>query len=179
MTGGKGSKVEETKVDVVPYDPNWPSFFESESARLKTLLPRAIGIEHFGSTAVPGMAAKPTVDILVGTSSGSPPPQDEIEALAKEGYEFLGEDGRRPGRWFFRKRGSTNFNLSFVPMNSDLWTNNLLLRDYLRSDPSAAREYAQVKRAAAAASPHSLLSYQDHKREYVQQLLHRAEIGET
>jgi GrpB-like predicted nucleotidyltransferase (UPF0157 family) len=64
--------------------------------------------------------------------------------------------------------------LSFVPLNSALWQDNLVLRDYLRSHPLEVHEYAEIKRRAVEASPSSLLGYQDFKREFMQGLKARA-----
>ncbi|MFP3381337.1 GrpB family protein, partial [Bacillus sp. SIMBA_069] len=82
------------------------------------------GIEHFGSTAVPGLPAKPIVDILVGACEGSGP-DAAINGLARLGYEYLGEDGRRPGRYFWRKRGADAFNVSVVEYRGLLWQTNI------------------------------------------------------
>ena len=131
-------------------------------------------IEHFGSTAVPGSIAKPIIDILVATIDGLPPTEAQIEALGTEGYVYLGEDGRRPGRWFWRKRGPMDFNLSLVPFESDLWRDNLIVRNYLRMHPEDVQQYAMTKREAVRASPNSLLGYQEHKRSYMH-VMHRPE----
>src|SRR5262245_11551282 len=168
--------VEERSVRVVHYDPSWPRLYAFEAPVVaKAFGNRAVELEHFGSTAVPGLDAKPIVDILAGSSEPSPPDQSQIEALLVEGYVFLGEDGRRPGRWFWRKRGSAWFNLSLVSLGGDLWKNNLLVRDFLRAHADEARAYAEVKREAVRASPDSLLGYQEHKRDYMQILLSRAQ----
>jgi len=165
------STVEESQVRVVPYHSDWLVLYEIEAQRLRTILSGiAVDAQHFGSTAVPGLDAKPNVDILVGVPGGASLTTEQIDALTQHGYEYLGEDGRRPGRVFFRKRGGASFNLSVVPFGSELWQDNVAIRDYLRTHPDEARQYANVKYAAAAKSPHSLLGYQNRKRDFVEKL---------
>jgi len=165
---------EEKWVEVQNYDPSWPQLYETESIDIKQALGNyAVAIEHFGSTAVPGIAAKPIVDVLVGTQS-SEVPQSVIESLEVLSYEYLGEDGRRPGRFFFRKRGNQAFNLSIVPVDGDLWVDNLRTRDFLRSHPTWAQDYSAIKRQAAATSPDSMLGYQDGKRKFIEDMKREA-----
>lgn len=164
------SKVEETDVHVVSYDAEWPKLFEDEAKLLQEALGGGeLSIEHFGSTAVPGLSAKPIVDILIGSKQDSPV-SGHLEKLASLGYEFLGEDGRRPGRYFFRKRGTASFNLSIVPLDSALWQENLMVRDYLRANPEESERYTAVKHQGMAVSSHSLLGYQDSKRDYMEEM---------
>jgi len=166
---------EESWVEVLPSDPIWALWYAEESAPIAAAFaPRAAGIEHFGSTAVAGLAAKPIVDVLVGVTDKGAPIRAELERMETCGYTFLGQDGRRPERWFWRKRGARSFNVSLVPYGGLLWEQNLLLRDYLRGNPEAARRYAQVKRRASELSPQSLRGYQDHKRAFVESLHQQA-----
>jgi GrpB-like predicted nucleotidyltransferase (UPF0157 family) len=161
---------DEAWVEVRPHDTRWAAQYEvAAAAILEQLGDYALGIEHFGSTAVPGLDAKPIVDILIGAVPGcSPAPA--IEALARLGYEYLGEDGRRPGRFFWRSRGTVATNVSVVPFRGELWNANLAVRDFLRSSPNWARRYAEVKHSAAAGSNGSMLEYQDRKRAAVDEL---------
>jgi GrpB-like predicted nucleotidyltransferase (UPF0157 family) len=128
-----------------------------------------VAVTHFGSTSVPGLAAKPIVDIPIGTME-SGVPEVMGDAFHGLGYDCLGEDGRRPGRFFWRKRGVHAFNLSVVPFDGELRTDNLLVRDLLRTHPEWVERYAVVKRDAVAASPGSMLGYQDGKRDFVEDL---------
>lgn len=165
------STVEESQIRVIPYHSDWPVLYQNEAQRLRAILSGiAVDVQHFGSTAVPGLDAKPNVDILVGVPAGASLATEQIDALTQHGYEYLGEDGRRPGRVFFRKRGGASFNLSVVPFGSELWQDNLAIRDYLRTHPGQVRQYAGVKYPAAAQSPHSLLGYQNRKRDFVEKL---------
>jgi GrpB-like predicted nucleotidyltransferase (UPF0157 family) len=161
---------EEPWVQVVPYDGRWAESYQAEAAAIRAALGNYVsGIEHFGSTAVSGLIAKPIVDILVGAQPGSEP-RAAIDGLAGLGYEYLGEDGRRPGRHFWRKRGLCNFNVSAVPYLGVLWESNLAVRDFLRTHPEWVERYGRVKLDGAAVAGTSMLGYQDHKREFVDEL---------
>jgi GrpB-like predicted nucleotidyltransferase (UPF0157 family) len=167
--------IEETCVVVVPHNPEWSRLYTAEAGRIRCAVgPRCSAVEHIGSTAVPDLLAKPIVDILVASIEGSAPSTAQLESLAVLGYVFLGEDRRRPGRWLWRKRAVASFNLSIVPISSDLWQDNLLVRDYLRSHPLEVNQYAEIKRRAADAFPSSLLGYQGFKREFMHGLKERA-----
>jgi GrpB-like predicted nucleotidyltransferase (UPF0157 family) len=128
-------------------------------------------IQHFGSTAVPGLAAKPIVDVLVGIRT-SKLDKGQIAALEGLGYEYLGEAGV-PGRLAFRKRHPTAFNLAVVRWGERLWRDNLALRDYLRANPEDARRYAQHKRDLVNSGVSSLLEYSQSKEALVAELLRR------
>jgi GrpB-like predicted nucleotidyltransferase (UPF0157 family) len=161
---------EEPWVQVVPYDGRWAESYQAESAEIGAALGDYVsGIEHFGSTAVPGLMAKPIIDILIGAQPGSDP-HAAIDALAGLGYEYLGEDGRRPGRHFWRKRGLSNFNVSAVPYLGVLWESNLAVRDFLRTHPVWIERYGRVKLGCAVVAGTSMLGYQDHKRNFVDEL---------
>lgn len=152
---------------------DWPTHFASEQQRLAAalhLVPAAI--EHIGSTAVPGLLAKPTLDLMLGLPS-YPPPATLITALEALGYESLGEAGV-PERHYLRLRTSLSANLHLVLYNGSHWRNNLALRDYLRANPAACARYAQAKQAALAGGATSLLSYSAAKASVVRDLLEQA-----
>jgi GrpB-like predicted nucleotidyltransferase (UPF0157 family) len=161
---------EEGWVEVIPHDDRWILLYQIEAAGIRSALGGyALEIEHFGSTAVPRLVAKPIVDILVGVREGSDP-RPAIDGLARLGYEYLGEDGRRAGRYFWRKRDMGAFNVSVLPHRGELWESNLAVRDFLRVHPGWVDRYGRVKEAAAAVSATSMLGYQDGKREFVDAL---------
>ena len=159
---------------ICDYDPAWAQRFEQE----KAVLLRAVGefiveVEHFGSTAVPELAAKPVVDILVGLQQ-YPMPDEAIHALERIGYEYLGEAGVL-GRLYFRKRNPFAFNLGAVKWGSKLWSDNLLLRDYLRCHSEARHRYEQHKRVTIDVGHNQLLAYSQQKAQLVSDLLKQAE----
>jgi GrpB-like predicted nucleotidyltransferase (UPF0157 family) len=145
-------------IQVVEYDPQWPEYYRSDATELQTALrSRVRGIEHFGSTSVPGLAAKPIIDILVGPVQW-PIASKDRETLESLGYEYLGEAGV-PGREYFRRRAAHDTNVAVVEWESPLWNDNVALRDYLRSHPSVARAYASAKKRIWAGGSQTLLSY--------------------
>jgi len=161
-------QAEDSAVQVVPYDRGWPNQFLVEAADLHRELGDLVaGLEHIGSTAVPGLWAKPIIDIMLGTHSPNPPSQRLIDDLHALGYRYQGEDGRRPGRFIFHKRQGGWCNLSLVPIGSHLWDDNLNVRDYLAAHPEVATTYSAVKRRVAALNTGSPQGYQDGKRAFV------------
>ncbi|HZB34957.1 MAG TPA: GrpB family protein [Gaiellaceae bacterium] len=136
------------RVELSDHDPSWGSLFETERAKLIRVFDRrAVAIEHIGSTSVPGLSAKPIVDILVGL--GELELTDvQIAGMQELGYEYLGEHGL-PGRLFFRKQPHT-YNVHVVEHGGDHWERQLTFRDALRSDPEERRRYEEFKRRLAA-----------------------------
>lgn len=158
-------------VEVVEFRPEWAALFAFEAEALRGVLAMS-AIEHIGSTAVPGLAAKPVIDIQVGVA-GPPDAQRVGGPLAALGYEGLGEAGV-PGRLYFRRRGAVAYNVHIVELGGSHWRANLAVRNYLRAHPFEAAEYAARKRQILAAGARTLLAYSDHKAELVDQLVRRA-----
>lgn len=130
------------KIEVVPYDSVWPQMFEEEAARIKQALgDTCIAIHHVGATAVPGLCAKPKIDIIAVVKEG----ELSIPSLEKIGYEYRGEFNI-PFRFGFSKRPSLpNINLHVYEEGNPEVELNLLFRDYLRAHPEALEEYAALK----------------------------------
>jgi len=136
-------------VVLVEYDSAWPRLYEKESERIRAAIGDAVvAIEHIGSTAVPGLAAKPVIDVLVGLQALHLT-REQIEAMASLGYEYLGEYGIS-GRLFFRKGRPRSHHVHAVLHASHLWDRHLAFRDYLRARPDEAKDYAVFKQALAA-----------------------------
>jgi GrpB-like predicted nucleotidyltransferase (UPF0157 family) len=127
-------------------------------------------VEHVGSTAVPGLAAKPVIDILVGVRAGRR--TAVAQRLAATGWTYLGEAGVT-GREYLRRRVGQHANIHVVDRPSALWGDNLLLRDYLRRDEAARLRYAEAKREAAQPGTR-LLDYSQRKAPAVAALLTEA-----
>jgi GrpB-like predicted nucleotidyltransferase (UPF0157 family) len=152
------------------YDDRWELYYESERDRiLAATSDIVVGIEHFGSTSVPGMVAKPIIDILVVVRNFTLSSED-IERLRRLGYEGFGEAGVA-GRLYFRKRSAQSYNLAIVEWGKDHWNNNLTLRDYLRSHPEVAACYAAHKRQIYENGDKTLLAYSDEKAGIMRELL--------
>jgi len=165
----------EAPIHIVPYDALWPATFETERA----LLAGAIGewlagpIEHIGSTAVPGLAAKPVIDIMAAVESldASRP---ALAALEPHGYCHA------PYRadvmhWLCKPSPAfRTHHLHLVPLHSRLWIERLAFRDHLRAHPDVAREYAALKTRLADAHRFDRERYTDAKAPFVQRVLDEA-----
>ncbi|MGB3633484.1 MAG: GrpB family protein [Rubrobacteraceae bacterium] len=135
------------------YDSSWPARFEEERVRIEEVIGRWMsGIEHVGSTAVPGLDAKPVIDVMVGL--GSMADADRcVEPLISLGYSYW-EEGVEPYHRLFAKFVDAGWtarthNLHLVETGGWYWKERLLFRDQLRGDPDTAREYARLKRELA------------------------------
>lgn len=159
-------------IQVVAYDPRWPARFERERA----LLAEAIGpwagggIHHVGSTAVPGLEAKPTIDILVGVGDLESA-RECFEPLAELGYlyaPYLPEEMH----WFCKPSPSRReFHLHLVPADSRRFRDELAFRDRLRDSPEVAREYAELKKSLAARFRTDREGYTEGKSDFVARVL--------
>jgi ribonuclease-3 len=153
-------------VTLAEHDPRWPLLASDELGRIRGALPEAL-VEHVGSTAVPGMVAKPIIDLLVGVRELPP-------SLRLPDYEAWGEVGV-PGRLYFRRRQNGQaFNAQVVVQGGPLWTDALLLRDFLAAHPEEAAAYGQRKREVLSSGATTLLRYAARKAPAVAELLERA-----
>ncbi len=162
---------------IVDYDPCWPEQYREEEEELcQALAGRFVGIAHIGSTAVPGLAAKPIIDVMVGVRHLGEA-MGCIEPLAKLGY-FQKADAPEAEEWYFPKRPvhGQQFNLHLVEYGGDFWREKLLLRDYLRQCPEEVARYAAVKRSLAPQFS-AIRPYARAKTPYIQALLERAQAA--
>jgi GrpB-like predicted nucleotidyltransferase (UPF0157 family) len=137
-------------IEVVDYDPSWPRRYEEERDRIAAALGDAVvAIEHVGGTAVPGLPAKPVIDLMVGVEDierAGP----AVAGLINLGYEYVPEfESQLPQRRYFRRGSPETHHVHMVAVGSDFWEEHLLFRDYLRSNPQAAEEYGKLKRGLA------------------------------
>ncbi|MFI9319622.1 GrpB family protein [Kitasatospora aureofaciens] len=122
------------------------------------------------TTSVPGLAAKPVLDVQIGCAPGE---TDAVVGHVRSlGFEYLGEAGV-PGRHYPRRRDEQPADVHAVELGGPLWTDNLLFRDHLRAHPEEAARYARAKREAAGATGRPL-AYSVHKTATVAELLARA-----
>jgi GrpB-like predicted nucleotidyltransferase (UPF0157 family) len=137
-------------IEVVDYDPSWPRRYEEERDRIAAALGDAVvAIEHVGGTAVPGLPAKPVIDIMVGVPDIERAGQ-AVAGLINLGYQYVPElESQLPERRYFRRGAPETHHVHMVTMGSDFWEEHVLFRDYLRSNPQAAEEYGKLKRALA------------------------------
>jgi GrpB-like predicted nucleotidyltransferase (UPF0157 family) len=140
-------------VILVPYDAEWPRRFDNERAVLGVVFAGCeAAIEHVGSTAVPGLGAKPVIDIMVGLSHLAEA-EDRLAALDAAGYLYVQRlEQQLPQRRYFRKPrlGPSAYHLHCVVKGTDFWVRQLAFRDYLRAHPEAAAAYYTLKQDLAA-----------------------------
>lgn len=129
-------------------------------------------LEHAGGTSIPGMCAKPVLDIVAGRPAHAAGP-DYVAALERAGYAHRGEQGV-PGREFFRRGQPRAYHVHLVEEGGSLWGDYLAFRDYLRAHSEAARDFADVKRALAVRFPGDREAYIDAKSPAVREILRLA-----
>lgn len=162
-------------VTLAPHNPNWQNVFLAETAQIsKVFAPhRLVAMEHYGSTSVPGLIAKPILDILVGLNEFSLS-IDEKNGLQELGYEYIGR-ARLYERFFLRKRGTCNSHLAVVRHAGAVWCESLAVRDYLRAHPQKVAEYGQFKQQALADGCVTTLEYATYKSDFVKLLVEEAQ----
>jgi len=159
-------------VQVVPYNPEWAKSFEEEKSKLqKAFSGRLLSIEHVGSTAVPGLAAKPLIDMMAAIPALSQY-HEYVEELHKFGYEYM------PGRVFddrvfFPKgpRSKRTHHLNLVEVGSEQWHTTLNFRDYLRDHADKRKEYQELKENLAKLYPNNCEAYTKAKNQFIQDVL--------
>jgi GrpB-like predicted nucleotidyltransferase (UPF0157 family) len=164
---------ERDRVTLLPYQRAWARLFREEARRLRAALAdRVLRVEHVGSTAVPGLHAKPILDIVVAVRDMSDAARFE-EALAPLGYIHKAENDR-PGRLYFVKRlpdDRSTHHLNITELDTECWSTHVTFRDYVRSHPEAREEYGKLKRALARRHHHDRAAYQEGKASFIQQIL--------
>lgn len=159
-------------IEIAPYSPDWPERFAQEAALLRAVLaPWLVAeIEHIGSTAVPGLAAKPVIDIMA--------PVQDLEAsraaIAAAGAAGYCHFPYKPEQmhWFCKPSPAhRTHHLHLVPWGSALWHDRLAFRDELRRSEELARQYEALKRALAARDPLDREAYTEAKSPFVASVL--------
>jgi GrpB-like predicted nucleotidyltransferase (UPF0157 family) len=163
-------------IDIARYDPAWPEQFRAQASKLTELLKPwlATQVEHIGSTSVPGLAAKPIIDMMAGVRDLDSATA-AIPLLTSHGYTHA---QHRPATlWFHKARsaGEPEQGLHLTEPGSSLWRERVAFRDALRADPLLARRYQELKEQLAADSC-DIAAYTAGKREFVVQVLARAGV---
>lgn len=181
----KVRRVLREEIELREYDPRWPEMFLAEKEHLLACLPRDLvgRIEHFGSTAVPGLVAKPVVDMLVEVRSLEETKARIAPVLEAQGYDYFwrpsfGDSTPPFYAWFIRRdgEGRRTHHIHMVEPHFEHW-NRLLFRDWLIAHPEAAAEYAALKRKLAAAHPDDREAYTAGKTEFVVRVTEAAKSG--
>lgn len=164
-------RIDET-VHLSPFREAWKETFLSEKRKLQPLFGEEVSIEHIGSTSVEGMVAKPVIDMMIGLQKLSVDAETESR-LHKVSYAAFGEAGV-PGRRYYRKREGDHINLQVTVMHSNVWTDNVLFRDYLRMHQADRDKYSNYKQAILDKGIGTLLAYSDAKSGLIFELMERA-----
>jgi GrpB-like predicted nucleotidyltransferase (UPF0157 family) len=159
-------------VELSEYDPEWPSKFEAEKDFLMKIIGKWFfgGIEHVGSTSVPGLIAKPVIDIMFSVKSLEES-RPAIDVLVRNGYEYYPykEDVMH---WFCKPSDAfRTHHLHLIPFESPLWYERIKFRDLLRSNPEIANEYSALKQELAARYKEDREIYTDKKWPFIQYVL--------
>jgi GrpB-like predicted nucleotidyltransferase (UPF0157 family) len=154
-------------VTVVDYDPSWPSIFETLKSRvLQALDSVAVSVEHVGSTSVPGLAAKPIIDMDVVVTSIADVTM-AIERLSTIGYVHRGDLGIEGREAFCSPSGLPTHHLYVCVQGAVALANHLTVRNYLRQSPTAARTYGMLKKRLAETFPTDMDKYIQGKTDFL------------
>jgi GrpB-like predicted nucleotidyltransferase (UPF0157 family) len=163
--------------ELTPYSPMWPAVFGIERERLAGIFGAdAAMIEHIGSTAVPGLGAKPVIDVMLGVPALAIV-ERRIPALVESGYRYVPEFERAmpQRRYFVKLHGQPGtFHLHAVVLDSPFWNDHLAFRDALRADAALAERYWHLKRRLAARFPNDRAAYTDAKGDFIREVIGRS-----
>jgi len=163
------------KIEVLPYDPAWLSLYRTEAGRLAEVFgAELVAIHHIGSTSIPGLAARPTIDTLAKVYDLAA--VDALNpALIALGYEPHGEFGIHGRRYFPRLSGETHtHHLHVFQVGDQECLRHLAFRDYLIAHPDEAHAYGRLKTELAVRFPYDIADYMDGKDAFVKALERRA-----
>ncbi len=178
----KIARVTRERVEVAPYDPRWPERFERERDHLRASLPSDLvgRIEHFGSTAVPGLCAKPVVDMLVEVRDLGEARTRIAPVLEARGYDYFwrptwGDDTPPFYAWFIKRDGAgrRTHHIHMVEADFEHW-DRLLFRDYLVKHPDVARDYGALKERLARDHVDDRVAYTKAKTAFIEEVTERA-----
>ena len=164
------------RVEVVPYNPKWREEFEVEARRVADALSQTIvAVHHIGSTAIPGIYAKPIIDLLVEVMD-IVTVDNHGAAMTSQGYEVMGEFGIS-GRRYFRKNsplGVRTHHVHTFAVGSEQIERHLAFRDYMIAHPEDAQRYSELKRRLAREYPTNIDGYMDGKDGFIREIDQKA-----
>jgi len=170
------SKTDKRRVGIVSYNPNWKEIYKEESKKIKNVLSDIIvDIHHIGSTAIPGIKAKPVIDILVEVK--------DIEAVDRYnnkmeelGYEVMGEYGI-PKRRFFRKGGNNRtHHIHIFQVGNEEIERHINFKEYLIAHPDKAREYSKLKEKLTNKYTYDVENYTNGKSDFIKEIDRKAKL---
>jgi GrpB-like predicted nucleotidyltransferase (UPF0157 family) len=161
-------------IEISQYDTNWPNVYEAERARIeKNITPTLYSrIEHFGSTSVPGLSSKNTIDILMAVEFDDTQNHELIEQMKNIGYDFNWQnEGGNPHMVFVKgydpeKPKQQTYHIHAAPQDHILW-NRIHFRNYLIAHPQVAKAYENLKRSLADKYKHERVEYRIAKTEFI------------
>jgi GrpB-like predicted nucleotidyltransferase (UPF0157 family) len=163
--------------EVVGHDPAWAKTFSTEKASLAPVFTgTTVKIEHVGSTPVPGLAAKPIIDICIGLTRPADA-EARVDAMALLGYQYVPEfEADVPHRRYFRRPHARprSHHAHCGVFGDPTWARHLIFRDYLRGHPDVANEYAALKRALADRHRNDRLAYTEARDPFITRILEQA-----
>lgn len=163
-----------TAVHLAPWSDDWTRIFASVRGELQAATaPAAFRIEHIGSTSVPGLVAKPVIDVLLGAASLAAI-EAHIDALAAAGYEYVNKyESELPQRRYFVKQpaDSLRVHVHGVVEGADLWRDHLAFRDALRDNAALRDAYQTLKLQLAREHAHDKAAYTDAKAPFIREVL--------
>ena len=163
-------------VIIVEYDHQWPILYEEEGRLILGVVGhRVLAVEHIGSTAVPGLGAKPIIDMMAGVHR--PSDADDCVPLLREiGYTDVTPEPEDPDWYYCLGKGphSVGCHLHLMKFGSDSWERHLLFRDYLRTHPHVAQQYYETKRKLAAKLGFDRAAYTEAKTSFIESVIARA-----
>jgi GrpB-like predicted nucleotidyltransferase (UPF0157 family) len=168
-------------IHIEPYSPAWPMLYAEIEAELKALLPRMLmqRIAHIGSTAVPGLSAKPVIDVQVEVNDLEAVRREVVPKMEAAGYEFIwrptmGDDA--PFYAWFIKRNDKGERSAHVHMveSGQASVDRIIFRDHLRENPEEVKRYEALKRDLAERYPNDRTAYTQLKGDFVREVLAKA-----
>lgn len=166
-------------VVIVEYDPQWPMLFEEEKARvLEVTGNKVLAVEHIGSTAVPGLGAKPIIDMMAGVQ-GLAEADQCILLLRKIGYTSFTPEPQDSDHYYCCGKGphSVGYHLHLVRFKSHEWEKHLLFRDCLRNHSEVAQQYYELKKELAARYHSNRGTYTKTKTSFIESVIAKASSG--
>jgi len=167
------------EVEIVNYDPRWPHLFNEEAKKLRVVLDPSliVGIEHFGSTAISGLSAKPIIDILIAVRSLAAAQTTFVEALRNLDYVYWADNPKKDRMFFARAMppfgSKRSHHVHVTETDGEMWR-RLAFRDYLRAHPEEAETYERLKIRLAAEHQKDREAYTDAKSAYVEGVMRKA-----
>lgn len=170
-----------TKIDIEEYNENWVNIYKDEKANILADIELYIeDIQHIGSTAIPSLAAKPTIDICIGVKSLDVADKYMIRNLELKGYDYLQFlEEQIPQRRYLQKLDDTEkhlFHIHIVVKDGILWNEHINFRNYLINHPSIARKYEELKISLKAKYSDDRKSYTEGKTEFIRNIVAKTNV---